>query len=125
MPRAGLSPQRVANTACDLADEIGLPNLTMALLAKQLGVRQPSLDNHVDGLPAQLRAISIECERELADVLPWSTVGRSGADAPDRHLPGVVAGPLVGGHEHVAASPIALALPGAGGTCGRAPRRLA
>lgn len=81
MPRAGLSPQRVIDTGCDLADEIGLSNLTMALLAKQLGIRQPSLYNHIDGLPALLRAISIQSKHELADVLEWSTRGQSGADA--------------------------------------------
>lgn len=81
MARAGLSPQRVVDEACDLADEIGLANLTMALLAKQLGVRQPSLYNHVDGMPALQRAISIQAKHALADVLAWSTMGQSGGDA--------------------------------------------
>jgi AcrR family transcriptional regulator len=81
VPRAGLSPQRVIDAACDLADESGMANLTMALLAKQLGVRQPSLYNHVDGMPALLRGIAIQAKHELADVLAWSTMGRSGTDA--------------------------------------------
>jgi AcrR family transcriptional regulator len=64
-----------------IADEIGLPQLTLAALAERLGVRQPSLYKHVDGMAGLQRSISIRAKVELADVLARAAVGRSGADA--------------------------------------------
>jgi AcrR family transcriptional regulator len=81
MPRAGLSPQRVVETSADLADEMGLDRLTLAAVAQRLGVRQPSLYNHVDGLPALLHSLTLESKHELADVLAWATMGKSGPAA--------------------------------------------
>ena len=81
MPRAGLSAERVVQEAEVLADEVGLGNVTLAALAERLGVRQPSLYKHVDGIDAVRRAISVRAKRELAEVLGRSAVGRSGEDA--------------------------------------------
>ena len=49
MPRAGLDTDQVVTEAAELADEVGLDQLTQAALAARLGVRQPSLYNHVGG----------------------------------------------------------------------------
>ena len=43
MPRAGLTEARVVEEGERIADEVGLPSLTLAALAERLGVRQPSL----------------------------------------------------------------------------------
>lgn len=81
MPRAGLSPDRVVDAAAELADEIGLQQLTLAALAERLGVRQPSLYKHIDSLAGLRRSISLQAKHELGDVLIRAAVGRSGADA--------------------------------------------
>ena len=81
MPRAGLSPARVVAEAAQVADEVGLPNLTLAALATRLGVRMPSLYKHVDGLGGLHRELSVRARRELADVLARAAVGRAGTDA--------------------------------------------
>lgn len=81
MPRAGLSPDRVVDAAAELADEIGLQQLTLAALAERLGVRQPSLYKHIDSLAGLRRGISLQAKQELGDVLLRAAVGRSGADA--------------------------------------------
>ncbi len=81
MPRAGLSTAVVTEAAGDLADEIGLPNLTLAALAARLGVRLPSLYKHVDGLAALHRAMALSAKRSLAEVMRRATVGRSGREA--------------------------------------------
>ena len=47
MPRAGLQPERVVTEAVALVDEVGLDQLSMGALAKRLGVRPPSLYNHI------------------------------------------------------------------------------
>jgi len=81
MPRAGLNPDRVVAAAAELADEVGLDRLTLAALAARLGVRQPSLYNHVVSLEALQRLISMRAKAELADVLGRAAIGRARDDA--------------------------------------------
>ncbi len=64
-----------------MADSVGLGNVTLAALAQQLGVRQPSLYKHVAGLPALRRLLAIRAKFELGDLLARAAVGRSGGDA--------------------------------------------
>lgn len=81
MPRAGLSRERVAEEAAEMADEVGLSTLTLAALADRLGVRQPSLYKHIDSMAGLRRDIAVQAKRDLGDVLARASVGRSGADA--------------------------------------------
>ncbi len=81
MPRAGLTEDRVIGEAEVLADEVGLSQVTLVALAARLGVRQPSLYKHVDGMPALLRGISVRAKVELGDVLGRAAVGRAGVQA--------------------------------------------
>jgi AcrR family transcriptional regulator len=71
----------VVDEAEHIADEVGLSQLTLAALAERLGVRQPSLYKHVDGMDGLRRSISIRAKRELADTLARSAVGRARGDA--------------------------------------------
>jgi AcrR family transcriptional regulator len=59
MPRAGLTETRVLEDAERLADEVGLSQLTLAALAARLGVRQPSLYKHIDGMDGLQRGLAI------------------------------------------------------------------
>ena len=81
MPRAGLTPQAVVAEAARLVDEGGFEGLTLAALAGRLGVRQPSLYKHIEGMAALRRAIAIGAAAELTEILRRAAVGRSRADA--------------------------------------------
>lgn len=81
MPRAGLDTERVVDAASAIADAEGLEAVTLARVAAGLGVRAPSLYNHVDGRAGLLRALALRGVRELTAVLRDAAVGRSGADA--------------------------------------------
>jgi AcrR family transcriptional regulator len=81
MPRAGLNSARVVEEAEQLADQEGMASLTLAALAHRLGVRQPSLYKHIDGLDALRRSMAVKAKFELADVLSRATVGRARTDA--------------------------------------------
>ncbi len=81
MPRAGLNPDRVVTEAAELADEVGLDQLTLAALATRLGVRQPSLYKHVASLDALHRLISMRGKTELAEVVGRAAIGRARDDA--------------------------------------------
>ena len=70
-PRGRWSTRRSA-----IADADGLEAVTLARVAAALGVRSPSLYNHVDGRDGLIRAIAARATRELAD-----------RAAPRRHRP--------------------------------------
>ncbi len=78
MPRVGLTPERVVAGAEELADEVGLPAMTLAALAGRLGVKLPSLYKHVSGMEALQREISLRAKTELAQVMSRAAAGRSG-----------------------------------------------
>ena len=81
MPRMGLDAGRVVEVAAGIADADGLEAVTLARVAADLGVRAPSLYNHVDGRSDLLRAIAVLSVRELTAALREAAVGRSSADA--------------------------------------------
>jgi AcrR family transcriptional regulator len=81
VPRAGLSAAAVVRAAADLADDDGLEALTLARIAASVGVRTPSLYNHVGGLDDVRRRIALVGLGELGDALRDAAVGRAGDDA--------------------------------------------
>jgi AcrR family transcriptional regulator len=64
-----------------LADDVGLPQLTLAALADSLGVRQPSLYKHIGGMDDLQRSMSVRAKQELGDVLSRAAVGKARGDA--------------------------------------------
>ena len=81
MPRAGLTEARVVDEAERMADEVGLSRLTLAAVAERLGVRQPSLYKHIDGMDALQRSLAVRAKSELANVLARAAVGRERGEA--------------------------------------------
>jgi AcrR family transcriptional regulator len=81
MARAGLTPDVVARAAADLLNREGRQALTLARVADELGVRSPSLYNHIDGLEGLEREVALGGVDQLADVCRTAVMGRSGADA--------------------------------------------
>src|SRR5579864_8016152 len=65
--RAGLDQTGVIDAAARLIDEEGLEQLSLGRLAERLGVRTPSLYNHVAGLPGLKRDLALYCLRDLLD----------------------------------------------------------
>ena len=77
-PKAGLDHTAVVQAAAALADESGIGQLTLADLAARLGVRTPSLYNHVAGLPGLHRDLALMGTRELVARLGRAAIGKSG-----------------------------------------------
>ena len=80
--RAGLDTAAVVRAGAALADEEGLSGLTFAHLAERLGVRTPSLYNHVAGLDGLRRELAMLGGRELGTQLAraaiaWCDPGRA------------------------------------------------
>jgi AcrR family transcriptional regulator len=81
VPRRGLDTDQVVDAAEALAVEGGLERVTLARLATVLGVRPPSLYNHVEGRDALIRQITLRGVVGLHDAIAIAAAGLSGADA--------------------------------------------
>lgn len=79
--RRGLTTDVVVRAGADLADEVGFDGVTVSGLARQLGVRTPSLYSHVRNstdLSARICALALD---ELADLVAAAISGSSGRSA--------------------------------------------
>src|SRR5512139_874995 len=81
MPRAGLDKDTVVETAAVILNEEGSEALTLNRLAQELGVKTPSLYNHIDGLPGLYRELAILNARTLSERFTQAAIGQSGPAA--------------------------------------------
>jgi AcrR family transcriptional regulator len=80
-PRGPLSVDRLVDVAAEIADREGLEAVTLARIATDVGVKTPSLYNHVDGLAGLHRALSLRAIQELGERLQRAAVGLARDDA--------------------------------------------
>jgi AcrR family transcriptional regulator len=80
-PRPSLDEDTVLRAAAKLVDSEGYETLSLARLAQVLGIRTPSLYNHVAGLEGVRRGLAVLGARELRDRLAQAAIGKSGAEA--------------------------------------------
>jgi len=67
----------VVTVAAELADANGLGELTLAQVAARLGVRLPSLYNHVDGMPGLRRDLALLGLRQLLEHVSRAAIGKA------------------------------------------------
>src|SRR5438067_5965430 len=79
--RVGLDRASVVEAAVKLIDEEGIEQLSLGRLAERLGIRTPSLYNHVAGLPGLKHDLALFCLRDLLDHITHATIGKSRAEA--------------------------------------------
>jgi AcrR family transcriptional regulator len=80
VPRRGLDTEQVLQAAIVLADE-GLDQATFARLAQVLGVRAPSLYNHINGRAALMRLLTLRGLTGIADQIAAAAAGLAGEEA--------------------------------------------
>jgi len=68
-PRRGLDLEVIIATAAGMADEHGIEAVTLASLSQQLGIRPPSLYNHVNGLNGLRRHLAVAGLKQLAEAI--------------------------------------------------------
>ena len=71
----------VLDAAAALADAHGYRNLTLAMLAAELGIRSQSLYAHVDGIEGLRNGLALRGQAMLADELRGAAMARTGGDA--------------------------------------------
>jgi AcrR family transcriptional regulator len=79
--RAGLNKEEVVRAAANLLNAEGKDGLKLNRLAKTLGVRTPSLYNHIDGLPGLYRDLALMNAHALGECLANAAIGKSGPQA--------------------------------------------
>jgi AcrR family transcriptional regulator len=75
-----LDEATVVAAAARIADAEGLEAATLSRIAAELGVRPPSLYNHVESHAALMRAVALDSYAEFGDALRDAAVGRARED---------------------------------------------
>jgi AcrR family transcriptional regulator len=81
MARAGVTAERLVRAAAELADEIGFDKVTVTVLARHFGVKEPSLYSHVRNVHELRARVAGLALTELADQAVAALAGRAGKDA--------------------------------------------
>ncbi|GII81800.1 transcriptional regulator [Sphaerisporangium rufum] len=81
MARSGVTAERLTGAAADLADEIGLPNVTVSAVARRFGVRPAALYAHIQDLRDLRLRVAELALTELADRAAAALAGRAGKEA--------------------------------------------
>jgi AcrR family transcriptional regulator len=80
-PKVGLEITAILDVAGKIADVQGMQEVTLANLAKQLGIRPPSLYNHFDGLAGLRKKMAIYGINLLYEELAHAAIGVAGDEA--------------------------------------------
>ncbi len=78
--RKGLTERTVVDAAMAIVDRDGASALTLSRVARELGVKPPSLYNHVTGLEQLRRDVAMRAVEDLGDRLGAAAMGRTGRD---------------------------------------------
>ncbi|GAA0420330.1 transcriptional regulator [Acrocarpospora corrugata] len=81
MARAGVTVERLAEAAAELADEVGLENVTVSELARRFGVKDASLYSHIRNAHELRVRVAVLALAELADLVAAALAGRAGKEA--------------------------------------------
>ncbi|MEU2223121.1 WHG domain-containing protein [Streptomyces sp. NPDC018347] len=81
MARAGLSAPRLVAAAAEMADEVGLDNVSVSALARRFGVKDASLYSHVRNLQDLRTRLALHAGGELIDRIAAAVAGRAGKEA--------------------------------------------
>jgi AcrR family transcriptional regulator len=79
--RPGLDRDVVVRAAADLYDTAGGRDVTMKDVASHLGVKTPSLYNHIAGQDDLIRGLAVYGVRKLDAVISHAAIGKSGDEA--------------------------------------------
>lgn len=79
--RKRIDRERVLEVSLALADANGFEAVTLASVAEALGIRIPSLYNHIAGLTGLRQALALWGIQQLGDDLRRAAVGKAGDDA--------------------------------------------
>jgi AcrR family transcriptional regulator len=81
LSKTRLNRAAVVQAAADLVNQAGAESLTLSRLADRLGIRPPSLYNHISSLDDLYRQLAMVNARQLGERLAGAAIGKSGLPA--------------------------------------------
>jgi len=78
--KVGLTLEDVVDVAATIADRDGLEAMSLRAVADALGIKTPSLYNHVAGLAGLRRELAVHAARELGEVFAAAATSGSPAE---------------------------------------------
>lgn len=79
--RPGLDTEQVIQAAATLADQTGFNEVTLAGIAQSLGIRTPSLYNHITSLEGVRSRLAVLGTQALGKSMAQAAIGKAGKDA--------------------------------------------
>ena len=79
--RVGLDKSKILEVAANMADSMGVSNITLKALAEELGVKTPSLYKHISGLDELNKELMLYGWKGLENKIVKVAVGKSKDDA--------------------------------------------
>lgn len=81
MTKNNINEKIIIETSAEIANEIGLDNLSLKLIAKNLNIKSPSLYNHISSLEEIKEKLMLYGWKQTEEKIIDSTIGVSGYDA--------------------------------------------
>ena len=76
-----INEELILKTSASIANEVGLDNLSLKELAKELNIKSPSLYNYITSLEELKKKLMVYGWREMSEKIVMSAVGVTGYDA--------------------------------------------
>lgn len=81
MPKNNISEELIIETSAHIANEIGLDNLSLKIVAEELNIKPPSLYNHISGLDNIKEKLMIYGWKQIENKMIDSAAGVAGYEA--------------------------------------------
>lgn len=81
MTRVGIDKDIIISKAVELVNKVGIEHITLKMLADNLGVKSPSLYNHINGLDDLKEQLMIYGWKQTEQRILHTVIGMSGYDA--------------------------------------------
>ncbi|UFU00807.1 WHG domain-containing protein [Radiobacillus kanasensis] len=79
--KPGITLEDIISVSIDIADQHGVSEISLSTVSKKLGIRSPSLYNHVNGLSGLKAALAHYGTKRLYEAMADAAIGKSGEDA--------------------------------------------
>lgn len=81
MTRVGIDKDAIISKAVELVNKVGMEHITLKMLADNLGIKSPSLYNHINGLDDLKKQLMIYGWKQTEQRIIHAVIGVSGYDA--------------------------------------------